>query len=291
MSREYANIVTAIWGNPDVRELELPEQGLYLQMWTHPELTYAGILDWRPGRLLAPLSKNTTIETIGRILPALEARYFVLVDHETEEILLRSYLRHDGLLKNPKTAVSMSKAYAAIGSNQLRAVIIHELLRLREEYPTWAAWAVPQVQTILKHPAIDPRTSYPWANPTVTPSSTPSVTPKAVPSVTTSATSTTTATEEQRSAATRGTRLPQGWKPSELLVEWAHAKAPSVNPDRESEKFTDYWNAKAGRDATKADWDGTWRNWMRRVHEDNVNRGWKPSTGMPLREFGAVPRG
>jgi hypothetical protein len=32
---------------------------------------------------------------------------------------------------------------------------------------------------------------------------------------------------------------------------------------RESEKFKDYWTAKAGREACKLDWEATWRNWCR----------------------------
>ena len=31
----------------------------------------------------------------------------------------------------------------------------------------------------------------------------------------------------------------------------------------EAAKFADHWHAKAGRDATKADWLATWRNWCR----------------------------
>lgn len=32
-------------------------------------------------------------------------------------------------------------------------------------------------------------------------------------------------------------------------------------------KFRDFWAAKTGADATKADWQATWRNWVRRAVE------------------------
>ena len=35
---------------------------------------------------------------------------------------------------------------------------------------------------------------------------------------------------------------------------------------REAECFADYWHAKAGADARKADWLATWRNWVRRAN-------------------------
>lgn len=74
--------------------------------------------------------------------------------------------------------------------------------------------------------------------------------------------------------AGRGSRLPADWKPSEILVQWAAAKAPSVNVEVESENFADYWKAAAGAKGVKLDWDATWRTWMRRTHERNVERGW-----------------
>jgi len=31
----------------------------------------------------------------------------------------------------------------------------------------------------------------------------------------------------------------------------------------QAERFADYWHAKTGKDASKADWEATWRNWIR----------------------------
>lgn len=31
----------------------------------------------------------------------------------------------------------------------------------------------------------------------------------------------------------------------------------------EAAKFADYWHGKSGKDATKVDWEATWRNWCR----------------------------
>lgn len=37
---------------------------------------------------------------------------------------------------------------------------------------------------------------------------------------------------------------------------------------REWEKFCDYWTAKSGAQARKANWPGTWRNWCRKTADD-----------------------
>jgi len=154
--RDYANIQVSIWGNPDVRALPPLQQWLYLQLWTHPDLSYAGVLDWRPGKSIAPLSAGSTAASIQAILPLLIERRFVILDEETEELFLRPYFRHDGLLKQRTLPISVVNAYSATGSNLIRAAIIGELLKLKAEFPEWKAWALPQVKTILKHPAVYP---------------------------------------------------------------------------------------------------------------------------------------
>ena len=40
----------------------------------------------------------------------------------------------------------------------------------------------------------------------------------------------------------------------------------------EAAKFADYWHAKAGKDATKADWSATWRTWCRKAIEQQPAR-------------------
>lgn len=71
-------------------------------------------------------------------------------------------------------------------------------------------------------------------------------------------------------AKPRATRLPQDWALTKPLGEWAVTEL-GMQPEQvrtEAAKFADYWHAKAGRDATKADWPATWRNWCRKAIED-----------------------
>ncbi len=56
---------------------------------------------------------------------------------------------------------------------------------------------------------------------------------------------------------------------SEMLA-WAAEKAPAVNLDRETERFSDHFK---GTGEPKADWPATWRNWMRRAQDDLERRG------------------
>lgn len=74
-------------------------------------------------------------------------------------------------------------------------------------------------------------------------------------------------TRKNGHAKNLGTRLEAGWSLPDDWRGWAIAYRPDLKPeqiDREALVFRDYWHAKAGADARKADWPATWRNWIRR---------------------------
>jgi hypothetical protein len=56
--------------------------------------------------------------------------------------------------------------------------------------------------------------------------------------------------------AQRAARLSEDWVPNEFEGEAA-----------ELEKFRDWARSAPGQKGVKADWNATWRNWMRRVRE------------------------
>src|SRR5690625_1130485 len=156
MAREFSKFNLAIWQDDDCRALPPPPQHLYMVLWTHPVLTYAGVVDWRPGRLAA-LAGGWTAEDVRTAADCLEARLFIVTDEDTEECLIRSWVRFDGLMKQPRMAVSFANAYAETASSEIRGVIIHELNKLHSREPDLAGWAKPQVADMLNLAQTDPR--------------------------------------------------------------------------------------------------------------------------------------
>ena len=61
----------------------------------------------------------------------------------------------------------------------------------------------------------------------------------------------------------RGTKLPEGWEPSEDIKAWARQERPDLDMDRTLAAFRDYWRAQPGAKGRKADWPATFRNWVR----------------------------
>ncbi len=64
----------------------------------------------------------------------------------------------------------------------------------------------------------------------------------------------------------RGSRLGPDWTLPDDWRQWAVDQGlPATVVNREADRFRDYWIGKAGKDATKADWQATWRNWVRKL--------------------------
>ena len=60
----------------------------------------------------------------------------------------------------------------------------------------------------------------------------------------------------------KGNRLPDDWKPDDVLLTWAKNKRPDLNLSDTVESFCNYWQSKSGKDACKLDWAKTFKNWV-----------------------------
>jgi hypothetical protein len=156
MAREYSKTNVTIWNDDDFRALPFPAQHVYRMLWDHPQLSYCGVVDWRPAKLTA-WSTGLTKAMLVELTDCLRARHFIVVDEETEECLVRSWVRWDGLMRQPRLAVSFANAYAALGSSTLRGAVIHEMKKLHDREPEAAGWSKPQVRAMFELPSIDPK--------------------------------------------------------------------------------------------------------------------------------------
>lgn len=154
MPRDRANLRIDMWGDADWRNLTMPAQHLYQLILTHSSLNYAGVGDWRPVRL-APLTKGNTVESIETAAKELQASAFIYVDEDTEEVLIRSFLKHDGLMSHNKLPLSMVKDFNTISSPRIQEYIVHELRKLNTAEPDLAAWRMKAVMGLLKRTARD----------------------------------------------------------------------------------------------------------------------------------------
>ena len=69
--------------------------------------------------------------------------------------------------------------------------------------------------------------------------------------------------QKKEQASPSGSRLAADWQLPDDWRAWAEAERPGVLVSEEAAKFADYWHGVAGAKGRKADWLGTWRNWIR----------------------------
>lgn len=155
MARKYAMVQHGIWKDDDFRALSVAAQLLYLQVLSSATLSYAGVADWRPSRL-SVLSSDATRESVEDAAYELERGLFLIMDEESEEVLVRSFFKHDGLLLKPNVTKAMVKAFDKVTSVTLRGVIAHELGTLHERNPDWSGFGIPEIAEVFATRSVNP---------------------------------------------------------------------------------------------------------------------------------------
>lgn len=126
MARSHARLWCSIWGDPDFLALDSDAQRLYMLALSQPNVTMCGVVPYTPKRW-AGLAADQTPGKVKKAASKLEAGRFCLVDPETEELLLRSFVRWDGVLDSPNLVIAMWKDVPFIHSSRLREVFLFEL--------------------------------------------------------------------------------------------------------------------------------------------------------------------
>lgn len=152
-SEPHARILRSIWVNEDWLDLSMPAQWLYQRLLSGTKVSLAGVTEWRP-MALTQSAVGSSVDLIESAAQELEESLFLVIDRGTEEALIRSFVRNDGLLKSPNMATAVAKAYADIGSRRLRGVLVYELARLKRDQPN-LKWE--PLQGLLAKGSIDPR--------------------------------------------------------------------------------------------------------------------------------------
>lgn len=176
MARDHARIRLDIWADEDWRALPSMSQWLYMHLLTSPSLNFCGVTDWRPARIAA-LASDMGAADVEYAAAWLEADEFVVIDRVTEEALVRSFVKHDGLLKSENVTKALVKSHQQVASSALRAVVVGQLARLREANPSLPGWKV--IGNLMEGRSLTPSEAVHElpSNPSTTPSDTPSTTP------------------------------------------------------------------------------------------------------------------
>ena len=131
MARTEARVFTSIWRDEHFLALPRSAQRLYMFLLSQEDLTYCGVMPLRERRW-APKAAGLTIADLGQDLKALEAAScrFIVVDEETGELLIRSFMRNDEVWKQPNLMKAARSAASQVESEAIREAILAELHRI-----------------------------------------------------------------------------------------------------------------------------------------------------------------
>jgi hypothetical protein len=225
VARTHARIYGAIWQDPDFAALKAHAQRAYILAVSQPSVSFCGVVPYTPRRW-AVMAADTTPTGVSRSVGELEEAGFVVTDLNTEELLVRSFIRHDGVLESPNLVKALWSDVRQVFSPLLRQAVLWEIpdeFWEGEWEPFAEGFAKPDENPIAK------------ACPTPTPSPTP---------------------------RSRATRIPDEFFVTADMQEWVERKSSTINWRHHTEKFVNYWKSVPGRKGVKLDWERTWRVWM-----------------------------
>lgn len=168
MARSYARIYTSIWDDPDFRALG-SAQHMYFLLLAQPKLSLAGCIDMKP-RSWAAMSGLTTGQVVS-LLDELEQARFVVIDPDTDELVIRTFTQHDQATANGNLIKGMWSAWSAIESPPLRRVVLQHMPRKCFE-PKYEPRSEPPSEPGFR-PGIEPPQPQPHPQPALVPGSNP----------------------------------------------------------------------------------------------------------------------
>lgn len=284
--RSEARLRTKIWDDEDFLILPGHQQLSYLFMISQPDISHCGVLSLRLKRWAKKL--KYTPEQLDKALAGLEAARFVVVDHDEEELLVRSFLRNDGVCKNFKVLKAAAGSLSEICSKPIRETLANEIERAFHEglgsestNPTLLG-----MLNILGRPhhglfdgasdgaSYDPSMGHQEALPMGDTKSDGVGVGVGARFKTVVTSSSSPDGETKKKPAKRGTRVPDGFTFTDEMQTWARLKAPLVadNLGYHTEQFVDYWIGRNDKLAVKRDWIAAWRWWIRKANNDAAER-------------------
>jgi hypothetical protein len=133
--RKHAEIQVGIWADPHWRTLTPDAQWAYTMVLSQASLTYAGTTAITIRRW-SNLAAGMTPERVTAALSELADARFLVLDWDAEEVLVRTFIRNDGLWKQPRMLDAALRAAEKVESHTLRWSICRELRKVADIAPS-----------------------------------------------------------------------------------------------------------------------------------------------------------
>lgn len=122
MAQQYTKILRTIWLDAEFLALPFDSKMAYIMVITQPDISACGVVALRLNRW-ATLFPDRTAKQLAKALEPLVERNFLIVDHETEEVMARTFIRHDASWRQTNGMASIENGKRGVLSQQLRQLI------------------------------------------------------------------------------------------------------------------------------------------------------------------------
>ena len=122
MARSHALIRCHIWDDPEFRALSVEAQRGYLLLLSQRKLSIAGVMSYTPTAWSRGCDATSAAD-VNRFIAELTGAGFVLLDPSTEELLIRTLVKHDPP-RGAKSITALWRAWDAIDSELLRRAVV-----------------------------------------------------------------------------------------------------------------------------------------------------------------------
>jgi len=129
--RNYGRFTTSIWRDEDFTSLTSTQQAVYFLLCTQPDVSAAGTLNLTLRRWAA-MSADSSPDELRRVLGELEncPGVHLIVDDDTEEVLIRKFVKWDGGIRNEKRRPVIMDAAEGVSSTRIRHALALEIEHL-----------------------------------------------------------------------------------------------------------------------------------------------------------------
>lgn len=126
MARTHAKLLCSIWSDEDFTSRSAGAQRLFLLVISQPKLSICGVIDYVPARW-ARTAPGMTVEDVEALVGELEEHGYVAVDRDHAELLIRSFVKNDGVCARWQMVKAMWSAWEATSSPELRLKVLENL--------------------------------------------------------------------------------------------------------------------------------------------------------------------
>jgi hypothetical protein len=129
MAQDFAPLFRSIWSDADFRALPVDAQHIYMMLMSHPDRNAAGVLPLMV-RKWTRLARDLSVDRLEAALTELDGRGFIVLDDETDEVLVRSHIRRTKVYRHIRLLVNALREVTEVDSSRVRLVLLQELARL-----------------------------------------------------------------------------------------------------------------------------------------------------------------